>query len=197
MMTDAEYEELVELGHAITAAESSRWQPGCIARAFATPPPSQLVLTMQGWIDLDLARSPLLDFKTPESAEQMQDAMNAFGLGDVKATDVEPAKAAALAVEMLDATRAAFSTGLKMTPPRTDAREPAELSNDGFGAWAPWLACLISQLGERRVDALAMPVAQAGVLIASMRRNQGWEVAGTPYALRDLGEPAPPEEAQP
>ena len=63
-------------------------------------------------------------------------------------------------------------------------------ADDGFGAWAPIWACLVTQCGLDPERALAMRVDRAQVLIATHRRNQGWQVAGTPYALRDLEQEA-------
>jgi len=81
---------------------------------------------------------------------------------------------------------AAFSTGLGMKP----SEEGGEIGDDfdGFGTWAPTFSCLVSQVKIPFNEALALPVCRAFVLISTMRRNQGWRVIGTPYALRDMKE---------
>jgi len=185
-MTAEEEQNLRALGADLAGAEQSPWQPRVVCRAFARVP-GALVLTMQGWIDLEAARSPLLEGSLPDADDadgQLTRAVDAFGLGPLVA---EPGERDLLVVAMLDAVFAAFETRLAMRAP---GPESSPLAPGGFGAWLPVLACLIAQLGMSRPDALATPVAQAFALIAAHRHNQGWHVTEATYAQRDIGEEA-------
>jgi len=184
-MTETEEQDLRALGAAIAKAEQSPWEPRCVCKAFASAP-GALVLTLQGWIDLDAARSPLLEGKgidADDAEGQLTAAVNAFGLGPLL---TEPEDRDTLVEAMLDAVHAAFSTHLKMRcPGESRAQAPG-----GFGKWLPILACLVAQLGMSRPEALATPVIQALALIAAHRSNQGWTVADLSYAQRDMEEEA-------
>lgn len=179
-MTDAEAQQLRALGDALADAEQSRWEPRCVTRAFASAD-GALALTMQGWIDLEAVRSPLLQFQLPDgddTIEQYQAAARAFGLPEMEVT---PEGLLALGKLMLAAMRAAFEPRLAMREAGAEGAGGA----GGFGVWLPILACLVAQLGLSRVDALQTPVAQACALIAGHRCNQGWELTGPSYAQRD------------
>lgn len=177
-MTEAETQQLHELSAELSAAELSPWQPRTISRAFTRRGLGEVRFTMQVWIDLDAAQSPLLLGDLPENLAQTTDAFDAFEL-DLG----EPEEAVLICEAMQRAIADAFAAALPMRPEKSAADE-----DDGFGDWAPMLATVIAQLGLSRSEALATDVAQAFILIAAHRRNQGWSVAGVPYRLRDLGE---------
>lgn len=143
----------------------------------------QVVLTMQGWIDLDAARSPLLLGRLPGTEEDLAAAFAVFLPGGLKTST--GTEVFTLSEIMRDEVRDAFAAALPMQPENAAADDEGD---DGFGDFAPLLACLISQCGLSAAEAMALPVAQAFVLIASHRRNQGWKVAGKKYAFRDLEE---------
>src|SRR6187455_1220440 len=79
-MTDTEEQDLRDLGADIAGAMSSAWEPACLARIFATPSAEALALTLQGWIDLDRARSPLLIGEPLATNEDLFAAAGVFGL---------------------------------------------------------------------------------------------------------------------
>lgn len=185
-MTAEEKQQLLEMGGDIAAAKASPWEPTCIANAFATPGPNAIALTMQGWIDLDHIRSPILNGELPKNIEELKAAaLLAFDLlfEDMPIEDVMNVGRA-----MCRACVDAFALGLKMV----DSDEPAtgDEPSDGFGNWLPVWACLITQCGLSLDDARTIRVDQAHALVATMRRNAGWKVAGTPYALRGIEEEA-------
>jgi hypothetical protein len=180
-MTADEEQSLRELSDELAAAERSTGEPRCITRAFASRTTGELVLTMQGWIDLEEARSPLLEARIPDgddALEQLNAAVDAFRCGPL---DVTATEAARLAGKMLTAVQRAFGTVLPMSPPN-----PAQGSNDGFGTWLPVFTCLVSQVGLSRREALDLPVEQAHAIVAAMRHNEGWSSAGVTYAQRNI-----------
>jgi hypothetical protein len=179
-VTSLEEAELRAMGQDLAAAAQSRWQPACIARAFATPDPDVPVLTMQGWIDLDAARSPLLDGEIPSTADELDAAFAAFGL---KRSGLNPEEAAAVVDALMDAVDDAFALALPMSPAGASTSGAAE--DDGFGSWLPLFACLVTQCGLLPQFVLALRVDRAFALVAALRRNQGWQPTGTPYALRE------------
>lgn len=179
-MNAAEEAGLRELAAELAGAEQSAWQPRCIARAFATPGEGELVLTMQGWIDLDRANSPLLEGRLPDSEEELGAAIDAFRCGPI---DLAADEAMGLGLMMLEAIEEAFGLSLPMTQPG----DGDHLSmSAGFGDWLPILAALIAQLGLSRGDALATPVGQVFALLAADKRNRGWEPSRATYAQRDV-----------
>ncbi len=91
-MTEAEEQQLRELGQALAGAEESAGEPLCIARAFATPKAGALALTMQGWIDLETMRSPLLRLETPNRAEDLESTARVFALSLVGMPPAEAAR---------------------------------------------------------------------------------------------------------
>lgn len=190
-MEDAEAERLRELGRELAGALKSPWQPLAIAQAFASRGAGELQLTMQGWIDLEAARSPLLVQGKLETPEQIAAAFRAFDLDFDLAATIEarpgfqtPPDDAVLIIGVMRRVIAeAFAASLPMTPPGP-AGEDAD-PFDGFGDWAPIFACLVAQCGITPAIALRLPVEQAFVLIAAHRHNQGWRTAGVPYALRE------------
>jgi hypothetical protein len=180
---EAEFAEQAALGREIAALEQSPWQPLCLAAAFATPRPGEIVFTLQHWIDLDRARSPLLLGRLPD-LDELREAAPIFGL-EVEALTAEEAILVAEALRAAVADSLAMSCGVK--PPEVGER----LDPDGFGTWLPLLAFLITQAGLGLHEALHLPVRKALPLMAAHRYNQGWRVTeDTPYALRDLGGPA-------
>jgi len=180
-MTDDE-RELVEASQALAAAQASPWQPRCIARAFARPRPGEVAFTMQAWIDLDAAQSPLLVGEAPATAEGLDAAFAAFGLAHEELT---PEETVAVVRALLRAIDAGFAAALRMQPPG-ESTSPA--GDDGFGDWAPIFACLVVQCRLSLAEARALRVDAAHILMATMRRNERWTVSGVPYALRDLEE---------
>ena len=183
---DKELDELNAFSAEIAAAMQSPWEPRCVGRAFASETPRTFVLTMQAWIDLDVIRSPVLKGNAPENREQFYAALHAFGVKEKAGAELSPEEAAVMADEMLAAVALGFAMSLPMVPPG----EPAESEDeaDGFGGWLPVFGCLVTQCGIEADRAMKLRVDRALALIAVMRRNQGWKLKGTPYALRDLEE---------
>ena len=183
-MTEAEETGLRSLGEELSGADQSPWEPRCVCAAFASAP-GALVLSMQGWIDLETARSPLLQYRpidADDSDGQLSAAVNAFGLGPLL---TEPEERDALVEALLEAVCRAFATGVAMSLP---GKSGGSLSPGGFGRWLPILSCLVGQLGMSRADALLTPVCQAFALIAGHRHNEGWIVRDVSYARRDVME---------
>lgn len=180
-MNPEEEAELRELQAALSAADASPWQPECIARAFASPKAGDLVFTLQTWIDLDAARSPLLLGRTPDTIEELSAACDAFAV----TLDATADQALEIAEMMLETIGHGFSARLAMQPPGEFSEE---IPDEGFGDWAPVAAALIAQLGLSRTEALATPVAQAFILLAADKHNHGWRVAGERYRWRDAEE---------
>jgi len=181
-MTDSEEQDLLALANALAEAETSPWQPSCICAAFARSP-GRLVLTMQGWIDLEAARSPLLEGKPIDADDadgQLTAAVNAFDLGELL---TEPEDRDALVEAMLEAVVRAFSTRIAMCDP---GKTGGSSTADGFGEWLPIYTCLTEQMGKSEERAMAYPVAQAFAVIAGHRHNQGLQVVGMTYAQRDI-----------
>lgn len=180
-MNDAAINDLRALGEELAGALHSGWEPACLVRAFATPRAGELTLTMQQWMDLEARRSPLLTGRLPETAAELAAAAAVFALAFDGLTAEE---AVDCGREMLAACDRAFATALAMRAPRTE--DGSEMA-DGFGTWLPLWAFLVSQCGLSPRDAGALPVKHAYALMAATRRNQGWQCAGTPYALREIG----------
>ena len=180
-MDAADEQSLHALSAAIAGALRSPWEPRCVARAFVLcHAPAAIVLTMQAWIDLDALRSELLQGGVPETFADLRAAAAVFGL-DVEA--LTPEEGADVARAMQRACMEAFALSLPMQAPGAEgATEP-----DGFGAWLPLYACLVTQCGLSLAEARSCPVGEAYALTAALRRNQGWTVAGEAYALRDVG----------
>jgi hypothetical protein len=188
-MTETEEKKLRSLAADLAGAEQSAWQPRCIARAFAIPAEGTPVFTMQAWIDLDAASSPLLEGRLPETAEQISDAVEAFGCGPV---DLSAGEAVGLMLMMREAIEEAFAMSLPMTPPGDDGGT-ITLSG-GFGDWLPIYAALIALLGMSRGDARSTPVGEAFALLAADKRNRGWMPAAATYAQRDVIQPTERKE---
>lgn len=182
-MTAAEEADLQAMGRELSERVQSPWEPACLARAFRRERHEEMHLTMQGWIDLEDARSPLLQGALPEDAAQLDDAIRAFQFYSFRGEELSPDAAVEMAAQMRDAVRAAFSTAMPMRDPAATAETSPD---DGFGRWLPIFACLVVQCGLDENAALMMRVDRAFALVAAHRRNQGWEPAGTPYALRDI-----------
>lgn len=176
-LTTEQEAELRALSAELAARQTSPWQPACIAAAFATPRPGELVLTMQQWIDLEAIRSPLLVGELPQIVD-LEQATVIFGL-DLSVLTAE--EMLHVAEGMLDAVQDAFAMGCSMRPP-----EGGEGSDQGFGSWLPIMAFLVVQGGLSFFEAAALPVRKALPLIAAHRKNEGWQVSDTPYALRHL-----------
>jgi hypothetical protein len=167
----------------LSAAMNGPWEPRCIARAFAARD-GVMVFRMQTWIDLDAIKSPLLDLQMPPFVEEVGAALNAF---NYKITEeLKAGEARVLAQMMLDAVREAFEMICPMLPPEGSIQHAL----DGFGQWLPIIACLVTQCRLSMAEARSLPVGEAFPLIAAMRRNEGWSVAGVTYAYRDIGENA-------
>ena len=186
-MTETEEKDLLALGAELSETMNSRWEPVAIGRAFARLAPGELAFTMQGWIELSRAQSPLLDGKLPEIYDELAAAFAAFGL---RIEDSPPEEAALIATAM----RRAIQTGLAAVLPMTPAKETDGDAADGFGTWLPILTCLVTQCGIAPTIALDLRVEQAFMFLSAHRRNQGWRVAGIPYAHRDIADVEPTGE---
>ena len=184
-MTETEEQNLRSLAADLAGAEQSAWQPRCLARAFATPEEGRPVFTMQTWIDLDAASSPLLEGRLPETGEDLDAAVDAFRCGPA---DLSPDEAVGVGLMMREAIEEAFALSLPMIPPNDGDGGALSLSG-GFGDWLPIYAALVAQLGLSRADARATPVGEAFALLAADKRNRGWMPAGATYAQRDVIRP--------
>jgi len=183
--TAEEMAALRALSEELANAETSPWQPRCICDAFAPNdgnfPAPRFVLTMERWIALERVKSPVLARRLPDTTEELEQALRAFGY--MGPSELEIHEWTLLAEEMVTAIEKGFSTVLAMRPKDDEGQG----ERGGFGAWAPLFTCLVTQAGLTPAIAMAMPVEQANILLATMRWNQGWEEVGTPYAIRDLG----------
>lgn len=182
-MTEAEEQKLRALSADLFAAETGVWQPRCIARAMASPAAGTPVFTMQTWIDLDAANSPLLEGRLPEAPEQISDAVDAFRCGPV---DLSAEEAVGLMLMMHEVIEEGFAMRLPMNQPGDDA---GGALSGGFGDWLPIYAALIAQLGLSRADARSIPVGEAFALLATDKRNRGWQPSAATYAQRDVLKP--------
>lgn len=183
----ADLDRLKERSREIARSERSGWEPRCVARAFACGgrvrwKEHEVRFTMQTWIDLDHALSPLLLGRMPGDLDELEAAVDAFAL-EVEA--LTPDEAIELTEAMLRAVTLGFALRLDMRRP--GAAAAAALLPDGFGAWLPIYAALVQECGVAPAAVKAMDVAEVFALLAGVRWNKGWEPAGTPYALRDLG----------
>jgi hypothetical protein len=178
-MTPKEENDLRALGNELAEALQSPREPSCVARAFATPAPGTIALTMQGWIDLEAIHSPLLRLELPEPPDALEAAARIFAL---TIRGLTPKEALLVARAMRRATAEAFATALPMRRPGdTDGG-----GDDGFGAWLPLFAFLILECGLDPASAHASRVDQAFALLAACRRNQGWACVEASYAQRDV-----------
>jgi hypothetical protein len=178
-MTEAEENDLRSLGEDLTGGAQNPAEPLCVARAFATSQPGSIALTMQGWIDLEAIRSPLLRLELPDPPDALEAAARAFAL---TIDGLTPKEALLVATAMRRAAAEAFAMALPMRlPGGTESG-----GDDGFGAWLPLFAFLISECGLDPASARALRVDQAFALLAACRRNQGWTCAGVSYAQRDV-----------
>jgi hypothetical protein len=177
-----ELARLREFSADLSRTQLSPWEPRVVARAFARPARSRCRFTLQVWVDLDHGLSPLLMGRLPTEIAELDDAIDAFGLGIVELTAQE---AVDLGMEMLEAIAAGFAMMLKMRPPQGFTTVAAD---DGFGAWLPLLAALVKEAGLTVAEARSLPVGEAYALLAACRRQAGWETAGPPYSMRELGE---------
>jgi hypothetical protein len=180
-MTLEEENDLRALGDEMAGALQSPWEPWCVARAFATPAPGTIALTMQGWIDLEAIRSPLLRLELPDHPQELEAAAHTFKMSIAA---LSPTDAMALALIMRRAVAAAFALALPMHPPGSSEGR----ARDGFGAWLPLFAFLVAECGLDLAGALAARVDHAFALLAACRRNQGWEGGGLSYAERDVNQ---------
>lgn len=182
---NAALDALIAECQADTAAPQSPWEPACIASTFASKSSLELLLafTMQTWIDLDAVRSPLLLGQEFATAGEFGAALAAFG--HPGAIQFEAEEAAVLTDEMQQAIALGFSTRLGM---RQSGEERGDATEHGFGEWLPLYTFLIAECGISRDDARACPVGEAFALASARRHLQGWQCAGTPYALREKSE---------
>lgn len=192
-MTESDVADLHELQAELAAVEREPWEPRCVARAFRTAQ-DPFVFTMQAWIDLDAAASPLLLGRLPEVDGTNADALDAimrdyraafaaFGHHDTTPEDCTPEELISLGRQMIRVVAAGFSMQVSLARP--DGTTGSQQRDDGMGEWLPIFACLVAQLGLSPTDVRTLPVAQAFALIASHRVNTGWRVISEPYALRD------------
>lgn len=188
-MTEEDKADLREMQAELVGAQSSPWEPRCVARAFRTDD-DPFVFTMHAWIDLDAVQSPFLIYRQPEAEEALWDfgaAFAAFGHRETTPEACEPDELLALGEKMIRKIREGFAMHVRLAPP---VGEREVTGDNGLGNWLPILACLKAQLGFSLAEALALPVGQAYALIAAHRCNEGRTVAGETYALRDVQEEA-------
>jgi len=182
-MSPEEEKGLRELQAELAGLDKSPWQPRVVSTAFTSRSGHAFTLTMQGWIDLDFVKSPLLNGGLPTSVAELEDALAAFKHSACSPAKLEPHEAAVLARRMRAAVDRAFATSLKMRNPRVQSES---MDNDGFGGWVLILAALISGLGMSRTDALECPVDQAFAILAGDKHNKGWIVSAENYRSREV-----------
>lgn len=176
--SESEIETLKAMGMDLSGALHSDFEPGCVALVFSRFGDRQAGFTMQRWIDLSAVLSPLLSTGVLESDADLLAAADIFEMDVKDATDEDKALCA-LGMERM--VREGFAMALKMTQP--DAVEGR--GDEGFGAWLPMYAFLI-RCGFSDAEARGYEVGQAFALMAATRSNEGWNVAGVKYALRDV-----------
>jgi hypothetical protein len=196
-MTPAEEQELLQFAIDLASADRSEWEPRCVAEAFARPVPDvrqgpEFVLTLQGWIDLDAIRSPILQGRLPEAATAREDLLAAMACFDrVPEVECTPENAVEIGHRMIAAVHDAFAMIVKMQPPK--GSELGERDGSPFGLWLP-VFCGIMEIVHDTRKAFAMPVTQAFALLAGTKGNHGWTVDGETYRTRECEMPEPSEE---
>lgn len=180
-MTEAEEQQLRELGSDLAKASADPSEPRSIVRAFASPQKDHIALTMQNWIDLESIRSPLLRLRLPERLDELELTANVFRMS-IRALSSEVAVLVARGIRR--AVAEAFSLALPMRRGGSTAGVEST-SEEGFGAWLPLFAFLVAECGLDPHAARELRVDQAFALLAACRRNQGWEPSGASYAQRD------------
>lgn len=191
---EQDLQDLHELQAELAATERAPWEPRCVARAFrgAADP---FIFTMQAWIDLEAAESPILRGRLPEiddTSDAPLDALlrdyraafAAFGHHATTPENCTPEELLSLGRQMIRAVAQGFEMQVKLARP--DGTTGSRQSDDGMGAWLPIFACLVGQLGLAPGEARALPVAQAFAFLAAHRVNTGWHVIAEPYALREV-----------
>jgi len=186
-MTPAE-QNLRDFQAELVGLTQSVYEPGCVGRAFCTGLKDEaFVFTMQAWIDLSVAHSPLLELRLPDPEENVLEvlltAFRAFDRWEARVDELEPEEAVTIGKLMIEAIRAGFAMQLKLQPPRGFTCSAVD---DGMGNWLPTMAFLKSQMNYSQDEAARLPVGQAFGMMAAHRRNQGWTVEGETYAMRDL-----------
>ena len=176
-LTVEEEAGLRELGEELQAARSSHWQPAAVAKAFGER--GKRRLTMQGWIELDWVRSPLLEGKYPGTMGEIEEVFRAFG---ERREGLAPEETVERIGKMKEAIEEGFAALMTMAPPDGEGGEGRDA---GMGNWLPMVACLVGEMGIGPAAALALPVGQALALIAALRANQGWMPRRDTYRDRE------------
>jgi len=202
-LSDAEADRLRAVSARIAGAQfESTWQPMVISHAFARRdhmPEARPRVTMQGWIDLDAARSPFLVGGRP-GLDDLVIAVRALGwtrelaeLIDIegKGPMATPERAIEIAGWVSMAIEEGRSTEIGMAPP--EKMVSAWNGDEGFGEWGPIMACLLHELHIGFAEGLQMDRSRAVALVACLRANQGWKPKGDNYRLRET----PREEVTP
>ncbi|MEO7933203.1 MAG: hypothetical protein ABIT76_08610 [Chthoniobacterales bacterium] len=177
--------QLLEMSAELAALESAPWEPVCVSEAFARRGPDALVFTMQGWIDLEKMKSPLLRGELPDDDEEaaFAAAIAAFEVDLVSdATDL--AAAVVIMEGMIAEINAAFAMSLRVR--QADAGIEIEAPEPGIGHWLAIYAALVSQLGLTPAEAKRSPVCEAFALLAGHRVNQRWTIVGPSYRDREI-----------
>jgi hypothetical protein len=177
----------------MAAMENSIWQPGCVSRMFANDARGELdpVFTMQAWINLDRARSPLIYGKVPNTWAEAMAAFRAFGLS-LEDFECEPEEIGTVVGEVVlkmhAAIQAGFGMAIEMQPPQQKGVEYEPPQKNQFGSYLSLYACLVVKCGVAPEGVDYLEVGRARALVAAMRGNEGWRVVGLPYALRGVTE---------
>ena len=179
-MSDAEdIADLQTLGSEVAGALQSAREPGCVVRAFASPLPGTIVVTMQRWMDLEAVGSPIVAGCALETDDDLHKTAAIFEL-NLTELDAEAVARCAIAMER---------AGLEMYALTLKMRQPGATGgalDDGCGTWLPLMAFLLAECHVGYAEAQQMPVTRAFGLMAAVRRNQGWDVVGEPYAMREV-----------
>jgi hypothetical protein len=201
----AEVQSLRAVSQKIAGLENSLWQPDCVSAMFANDDRAETdpVFTMQAWINLDRARSPLLYGKLPNEWHGAKAAFRAFGFDLVEyiegqeCPEEEVSAAVATVLEKMNkAIKAGFAMAVSMDPPHVEGMKYESHRNE-FGSYLSLWACLVKQCHVLPECADMLEVGRARALVAAMRGNEGWTVSDTPYAIRGAGGEKQEEEEAP
>jgi len=191
MLSPEEIKDLDEASERLAAARSrSGVTPRTVVRAFSQEG-ALPAITFRMWMDLEALDSP---FTGCSKEGEIKIACLAETLGVVLGWDVrleelmeifEPEMCASLWKRLDTHIGESFAPMLRMYPPGTTQPSGTDRDGNGIGWWASLLAGLMETFSLSREEALDTPIAQAFVLIAAHRHNNGWKVSGPTWADKE------------
>lgn len=191
MLTPEEIKDLDDASERLAAARSrSGVTPRTVVRAFSQEGALPAV-TFRMWMTLESLESPFTG-GGKEGERKIECLAEALGvvLGwDVMLEELmeifEPEMCATLWKRLDTHISGAFAPMLRMQPPGTSHPPGARGDSNGIGWWASLLAGLMEAFSLSLDEALDTPIAQAFVLIAAQRHNNGWKVSGPTWADKE------------